>query len=268
MGTLVDNIEGLTPADKAILKAHRINSAEEFWAAMASNPMFVAMLNLPDGTATRRVLHKLARVAKKQAQAITKNWFVIHIADLVITAVIVSSIVYVTWVQEVRCFFRRAELFVNGPRYVVAAPTGLAPFQIINASDVELSDGTTPGVPQDLIGRYPNKEIPHGAVIDTSKLSSGIRLSSLEGFRVLSVKVQPTEVLAGVRPPAKISILLSPRVKDQHAPLIFNAYVLDFRSQTDGMLAVVAVPEDNFQKLAPILPQSELVAIGPVRKDR
>jgi hypothetical protein len=52
-------------------------------------------------------------------------------------------------------------------------------------------DGTT------FTGRYASEQIPRGAVIDSAKLSSGMRLSSFEGFAISTLGFSPAHRLRG-----------------------------------------------------------------------
>jgi hypothetical protein len=269
----IEKIKGLIPADKAALRSKQIitaegpreiATAEDIWMVMADNPDFIGSLGLADDIDKKRVLEALAKVAVKQSNELTKNWFAVHLADFIIAIVILSSLAYVLWVDQIRSFFKHSELFVIGPQYVVANPNGLAPFHSINGSDVGLTDGSKPATLDAFMGRYVNEGIPRGAVIDPAKLSSGMRLSSFDGFAVFQVKLQPTVIFAGVNLPVKITILVSPHMKEPKSVVAFDAYVLSIDSQKDGVSTVLAATKDDFLKIEPDLPQSELFAVGPL----
>jgi hypothetical protein len=269
----IEKIHGLIPADKAALWSkqivtvegpRKIVTTEDIWIAMTDNPEFIGSLGLADVADKRRVLQTLAKVAATQANGLTKNWFALHVADLIVTVTILSSLAYVLWVGQIRGFIKHSEFLLIGPQYVVANPNGLAPFHSINGSDVGLTDGSKPSKLDALMGRYANEGIPRGAVIDPAKLSSGMRPLGFDGFAVFQVKLQPTVIFAGVNLPVKIAILVSPHMKEPKSGVTFDAYVLSIDSQKDGVSAVLAATQDDFLKIGPDLPQSELFAVGPL----
>jgi hypothetical protein len=268
----IENIPDLIPADKAALRSQQIVTAEgpreivtteDLWRAMSDNSALIGSLGLA-GADKKRVLQALAKVAAKESNELTKNRFAMHVADLIVAVTILSSLAYVLWVGQIRGFIKHSEFFLIGPQYVVANPNGLAPFHSINGSDVGLTDGSKPATLDAFMGRYANEGIPRRAVIDPAKLSSGMRLSSFDGFAVFQVKLQPTVIFAGVNLPVKITILASPHMKDPKSVITFDAYVLSVDSQKDGVSTVLAVTQDDFLKIEPDLPQSELFAVGPL----
>jgi hypothetical protein len=269
----IEDIPGLSTADKAALKSKQketeegpkpISTTDDLWIAIAQNPQFVTSLGLAVNADKKRVLQGLALVAIEQSKAITRNSFSMHVADLIVEIAVLLSLLYVLGVDQVRSVMHQAELFLVGPRYVVAAPQGLFPFQIIHEGDVELSDGSKPKTLESFAGRYASHGIPHGAVIDQSELSSGVRLSSFDGFEIFDVKLQPTGMFAVVKLPLKVKVLASPHAKDPQSVVMFEAYVLSVDSQKDGVTVVLAITQKDFRKIAPIVPQSAFFAVGPV----
>jgi hypothetical protein len=275
MALPIEDIPGLSTADKAALKSKQketdegpkpISTTDDLWIAIAQNSQFVTSLGLAVNADKKRVLQGLAVVAIEQSKSITRNSFSMHVADLIVEIAVLLSLLYVLGVDQIRPVMHQAELFLIGPRYVVAAPQGLFPFQIIHEGDVELSDGSKPKTLESFAGRYASHGISHGAVIDQSELSSGLRLSSFDGFEIFDVKLQPTVLFAGVRLPVEANVSVSPHTKDPHSlMMMFGAYVLSVDSQKDGVAVVLAVTQDDFRKIAPTLPQSEFFAVGPVR---
>jgi hypothetical protein len=273
MTVQIENIPDLIAADLAALRSKQIITAagprqiaitEDIWRAMADNPEFIASLGLANDADKKRVLEALAKVAAKQSNGLTKNWFAMHIADLIVAIAILSSLAYVLCVDHIRSFIRFSESIVIGSRYVVVAPNGLPPFHIISDSDIGLTDGSKPAPLDVFKGRYANEGIPHGAVIDSAKLSSGMRLSSFEGLAIFEVKLQPTVIFAGINLPVMAKVLVSPHGKDPKGVMTLDAYVLRVDSQKDGAWTVLAATQDDFLKIEPDLPQSALFAVGPV----
>ena len=257
MGTSIDKIEGLCAPDRATLMSKQISCAEQFWTAISDNPGLIDALSLPDLAAKKRVATAFAALAEQQARSETKNWFVIHIPDLLIVVIL--------------SLFAVAVMFVDRAPQVVTARAGLAPFHVIAGTDVEVLNAAdaahATNALSEVTGRYATEQIAKGAVIEASKLSSGTRLSNeLDGLRIFNVKLQPTSILENIKPPAKLGVILSPRAKDDaNKVLIHEVYILEFHSVPDGVSAVVAGTDNEIQQLSTLLSLGQLIAVGPVQ---
>jgi hypothetical protein len=250
-----DKLDGLSDVDRAALRSKNIDSAEQFWSAMSNDPDLISGLGLPDVDAQKRVTTTLARLAQSESKAITSSWFAGHIPDFVVLAIFLSIMA--------------AIVLVDRSPEVVIARNNVGPFHVITRADVEIRNArdntAAEAVVNRVIGRYATQEIAKGGKVDPSKLSAGTRLSNeLDGLRVFTLKLQPTSVLAGIKPPAKVGIILSPRTKedDKKAP-IHQVYVLDIRSASDGIWVVVAGTEAETQELSADLSAGQLIAVGP-----
>jgi hypothetical protein len=253
----IDKVKALSESDRSALKSKDIDCAEQFWSAMADDPGLIGNLGLPDIDAQKRVTKTLAGLAKSESKTITSSWFASHIPDfvaLVTVLLIIAAIVFVD----------------RSPQSVIAK-NDLGPFHVITRSDIEVRNARDITAAEtainDIVGRYATEQIAKGAKVDASKLSAGAHLSKeLDGLRVLTLKLQSTSVLAGIKPPVKLGIILSPRTRedDKKAP-IHQIYVLDFHSAPDGIWVVVAGTEAETQELSADLSLGQLIAVGPAQ---
>lgn len=253
----IDKVKALSESDRSALKSKDIDCAEQLWSAMADDPGLIGNLGLPDIDAQKRVTKTLASLAKTESKTITSSWFASHIPDFIVLAMCLLIIA--------------AIVFVDRSPQVLIARNDVGPFHVITTSDVEIRNGrddtASEAVINGVVGRYATEEIAKGAKVDASKLSAGTRLSNeLDGLRVFALKLQPTSVLAGIKPPYKLGIILSPRTKeDDKKATVHQIYVLDCRSAPDGIWVVVAGTEAETQELSADLSLGQLIAVGPAQ---
>jgi len=233
-----------------------INSAEDFWDRLASDPDFID--NTLPADSKQRVTDLAADIAVLRAKRITRSRLRDHLLDVCVVLVI-GLVLYGVLRDRVPI---RVFQFV-----VVSKTGGLEPFQIITSQDVSLGSGTPSSSiftsVNDVVGRYALEYIPSGAALERSRASAGARLSNeLSQRRVLRVKLQPSTVLAGLKLPVRLDVLVSPREKDLSFALLRAVYILDVHSEADGISAVVAISDADFNKLAPLISRSDLIPIG------
>ena len=257
MTLAIDKIEGLSDSDRRVLRSNGINCAERFWAAMANDPSLITDLGFPNVDAEKRVTTLLAQLAESESKSLTSSWAAKHIPDCVALAtclLIIAAIVFVD----------------RSPQSVIAK-SDLGPFHVIASSDIEVRNArdntAAETVINDTVGRYATEQIAKGAKVDASKLSAGTHLSKeLDGLRVLTLKLQSTSVLAGIKPPVKLGIIFSPRTKeDDKKASIHQIYVLDYRSAPDGIWVVIAGTDAETQELSADLSLGQLIAVGPAQ---
>jgi hypothetical protein len=253
----------LTTDDREALKTHGFEYAEEFLATMATNSALINTLGLPDDAAKKRVLGAMPATAEARARSFTQHPLIVHIPDLIV-AVGVSLVVYAL------VFLNRGPVGpVMAQQVTVTAPEGLAPFRVIDKSDVEIRLGPKSASAatsvEEVLGRYVTEPLAKGAVIDKPRLNSGRRLSNeLDGLRVLGVKLQTSPILVNVTLPVKVGIVPAPRTGDTgRGPKIFEVYILEARLQSDGIAAVVATSEAICAELSSFLGRADLIVVGP-----
>lgn len=256
MTTAIDKVGGLSDSDRQMLRSHCIERAQQLWLAIADDPAVIAHLGLADVDAQKRVATSLARLAQRESRTITRNWFPSHIPDLVVMTILLCMI--------------GAIVFVDRSPQALIARSNLSPFHVITKTDIKVHNAydnrTATDAINGILGRYTTEALTKGDKINLSKLSDGVRLSNeLAGLRVLTVKLQPTSVLSGVKPPVKLGIVLSPRTNadDKQLP-IHRVFVLDYRSAPDGIWVVLAVTEAETQEISAELSTGQLIAVGPV----
>jgi hypothetical protein len=246
----IDKIRGLCIADRTALRSKQINSAQEFWKAMANDPRLLDGLGLPDEAARKRVATSLAALAKKQSESVTKGWFAIHTPALAVVAAVLLLVAAVVFRD------RSPEL---------VAREGFGAFHVITASDVEGGSAGTQAQKalSKVIGRYATQPTAKGASIDPSKLSPGPPLSrELDGLRIFSIKLQATPLLENIRPPTKLAIILAHVKDNESSVVIHDVYVLDLHLVPDGVWAVVAATDCETEQISSLLSQGAWSAVA------
>jgi len=250
----VAKIEGLEAADRTTLTDHHLPSTEEIWKGLAENAGLIDSFGLPAADKTR-MLRALGAEAKRQSESITKGKIAVHTPDLIVGIAVVALIV-------------GAMLTNRNPQVVATKP--LPPFHVVNAKDVEVrfatDEANAKAALAEYVGRYPTAQVASGEVLDSARVSSGPRLAEeLSGLRIFTVKIRPTSVLSGVKPPIKLDLFFSPHSReDQGKAQLFSVYVLDFRSDGDNSSVVAAAAEDDAKRLLSVISQGDLIAIGPL----
>jgi len=233
---------------------------EEFWNRLASDPDFLDK-SFADATLKGRVAKGASDVVVARARSITRHRFKDHLPDVLVFLVIGLALYGL--------FHRRTPTDSAASQLVVVSKTeGLNPFQTITRFDLTLGSGpvspSTFASVEDVVGRYAMEHIAKGKILERSKVSNGPRLSNeLDQRRIFQIKLQPSPVLAGVQPPVVVGLFASPRDKDSSSALIHDLYILDVHSDPNGISAVVATSVADFDKLAPLISRSDLIAIGP-----
>ncbi|HEY6251514.1 MAG TPA: hypothetical protein VI685_16265 [Candidatus Angelobacter sp.] len=245
-------IEGLDAADRTALTNHHLPSTEEIWKGLAENAGLIDSFALPAADKTR-MLRALAAEAKRQSESITKGKIAIHTPDLIVGIAVVALIV-------------GAMLIKRNPQVIATKP--LSPFHVVNTKDVEIrfaADAAKANTAlAEYIGRYPTAQVASGEVLDSTRLSSGPPLADeLNGLRIFTLKVRPTSVLSGVKPPVKLDLFFSPHSReDQGKAQLFSVYALDFRSDGDNSSVVAAAAEDDAKRLLSVISQGDLIVLG------
>ena len=103
--------------------------------------------------------------------------------------------------------------------------------------------------------------------LGAAQLSSGRRLAQeLDGLRIFSVRLRPTALLAGVRPPVQLNLFLAPHnLNDRASSREYTVYLLDVKPQGDSVVAVIAAGTDISTSLLSTQLAGDLVAVGPVQ---
>ena len=247
-------------ADTHYLGSSGITSVDDLLHRIAEDPDFIVH-NLPDLISKLRVARLGSDAALAQSKKITRRKVRDHFPDICVGLAIMLALYGIF----------RDRTPVRAPvavLVVVSKANGLGPFQPIRTDDVTLSN--EPANPSaftsaaDVVGRYTTEYIPKGAILEQSKLSAGAKISNeLDKRRFIRLKLQPSTVLAGFRAPVRLDLLAAPRDKDLAPLLLHEIYIVEFRVDTDGVPAVVALSPDDFDKLAPLIPRSDLFAVGP-----
>lgn len=252
--TPISRVEGLLPADRAALADKQLSSTQKIWTALANNQGLIDTLGLPDDAKTR-VRGALAAQARKESRSITRNRLANHLPDLIVAAFLGVVIIAMAYVD------RR-------PQQVVIAAKAIAPFHVINATDIEVRHALDPAAEKlatsKYVGRYSKTQVSIGESMESVSLSSGMRLTNeLNGLRIFAVKIRPAPALTGVPNPFKLDLFLSPHLTDDRGRArLMTVYVLDSRSDGDGLSAVMAATEDDSTTLLSALSAGDLVAAG------
>ncbi len=156
------------------------------------------------------------------------------------------------------------------PPPLVAGPHGLQPFHIIQRADLLLK-GHADAPPSakeaaDAVGRYSFQFVKAGDGIDARQLSQGDRLTTeLKGRVLLGLKIQPTNLFAGMKPPFTASLTGAPSERATTTLFEKDVIVLDLQTQNDGVAAVLAVPAADQPTLAAFIGRSNLLLVADQR---
>jgi hypothetical protein len=256
--TPTTRISGLMPEDRTALAARDLSSSTQIWESLAGNPELIDALVLAGATARTRVKKALAAQAKRESESITKNRFVAHLPDfilLILAAVVAAAVILVD----------------RSPQVVVVAVQPLAPFHVIDATDLQVryafGDSEAKRELSVFVGRYPLTQLRAGEVIDCAKLSSGIRLAhELDGRRIFTLKIRRTSIVSGIRPPFRLDLFLSPRSAEERGKAQrFAVYLLDSKPDEDSLSVVVAATKDDSATLLSVRSAGDLIAVGPIQ---
>jgi hypothetical protein len=118
-----------------------------------------------------------------------------------------------------------------------------------------------------LSGDYAAESIAKGDILKESQLNSGRTLrDELNDRRIVQVKVQSSAVVAGLKLPAWVELLASPRINVRPSGLILkDVLLLATKTQADTTTAVVALRDCDALRLMPFLGYSDLFVVGPPR---
>jgi len=262
LDTPITEVEGLLGQDRIALGTQNLSSTAKVWKALARDEGLLDTLGL-DANGKARVRSALGAQAQKESGSITGNRFLSHLPDLVVIGVI-GSILLALLLAHYQRVGQSAKL-------VVAAAKPIAPFHVIDATDLEVRHAADLAAAKQAtslyIGRYPTAQVLAGAGLDSAKLSSGKRLTrELNGLRIFAVKIRSTALLAGVPPPFKLDLFLSPHtLEDRGWSRPFGVYVLDVKPEGDSLAAVVATTGEASTTLLSALLAGDLVAVGPIQ---
>lgn len=207
-------------------------------------------------------VEEMSDVVLARAKRLNRTWLRDHLPDMCV----VLLITFLLW----GIFRHRSPNKAQISLVVVSKASGLAPFEVIRKEDVTLRNGAPNSSAftsvNDVLGRYAIQYIPKDAILEGTQVSAGAQLSNeMDRRQILALKLQPSTILVGVRPPIKIGLLASPREKDHSAVFINDVYLLDFHSQADGISAVLAISDSDLKTLSPLISRSDLIAIAPSR---
>ena len=252
-------IKGFPAPGRAALEGKNLGSTASVWAALSQDDQLIANLGLPVPE-TEALRSALATQANKESRSITTNFLVRHLADMLVLAAIAAlglTFYLVHWVSP--------------DKILVSAAKPIEPYQVILATDLAAPPGTDPKAvteaTSEYIGRYPSTQIFAGDKLNAAQLSSGRRLAKeLDGLRIFSVKLRPTALLDGVKPPVQLNLFLSPHnLNDKASSQEFPVYLLDVRSRPDGVVAVVAARTDISSSLLSTQLAGDLVVVSSVQ---
>lgn len=249
-------IESFASEIDTLVSKRVIKSAEDFWDRLASDADFIDKTLPVDSR--QHVTNIAADIALRRAKRITRSRLRDHLPDIVV-ALAIGLILY--GVLRNRVIIRASQLLV------VSKIGGLEPFQKITSQDITLGNEVPSWLVftsvNDVVGRYAIEYIPTGAALERSRVSAGTWLSNeLDQPRILRLKLQPSTVLRGVQLPVRVDLLVLPREKHLSFVLVRTVYILDINSEADGIPAVVAISDADFNKLAPSTSRRDLIPIG------
>ena len=127
------------------------------------------------------------------------------------------------------------------PGRVIVKNGGLKPFHVIAPTDLRISCQSNTPPPSQLsakiVGRYSSEYLPSCSLIDPKRLSKGAPLTNeLDDRIVVRLKVQATNLFAGMHPPFKATVLAAPRERATTALLLNDVIVLDIQKDGEGAL--------------------------------
>ena len=258
----LSRIEDFPAAGRAALESRNLTSTAKVWVALSQNDQLIASLYLGAIDAAE-LQSALAVQAKRESRSITNNLIVRHLADLLaVVAILCLGLTF---------YLMHRHSPKPPDRIAVTAAKPMAPFHVISATDLDVRQAANPKAAKDAasryIGRYPTAEVLAGDRLDAAQLSSGRRLAQeLNGLRIFSVKLRPSALLAGVRPPVQVDLFLSPHnLNDRGQSRGFTVYLLDVKPEGDSVAAVIAAGADISTSLLSAPLAGDLVAVGPIQ---
>jgi hypothetical protein len=258
----LSEIENFPAAGRAALGRLNLTSTARVWAALSQDDQLVTNLGL-GAVDTAELQSALAAQARRESRSITSNLIARHLADfLVVLAIFALGLTF---------YLVHRHSTKPPDKMVVSAAKPIAPFHVIGATDLDVRPAADPKAVKDAasayIGRYPTAEMLAGDKLNAAQLSSGRRLAQeLDGLRIFSVKLRPTALLAGVRPPVQLNLFLSPHnLNDRAWSREFTVYLLDVKPQGDSMAAVIAAGTDISTNLISTQLAGDLIAVGPIQ---
>jgi hypothetical protein len=113
------------------------------------------------------------------------------------------------------------------------------------------------------LGRYPLEEIESGSTLTDKSLSPGpLSADDLKGRQLLTLRVQPPSFRMVPHLPVRVSLAVSVP-KGSQSLLLPNVPILAVDTGSNGPAVVVALANDEIQRLLPLLPDAQIYVLQP-----
>jgi hypothetical protein len=242
-----------------VLAQEGLTDDEKLWAKLAaSSDTELDRLLAALGIGKEQFLQTITPLTLSIADKYGPNWFERHWFDVLqLTAV---ALVLAT------CAFMVRRLVLRPVDLVVIAATDLRPFEPIRAIDVRLQGGMS-GLgslhdANEVVGRYPLREIPRGNSLKAADLSPRTLPNWASGRSVLRLSLNYSGALEPWRLPIEVTLLFAPRTHSSVGPLIVpHAYIVATRDAGTVTIVWAAVESIKIGAIANVAGNSDIFAV-------
>jgi hypothetical protein len=247
-----DPIRKLDEDVRQRLRAQQITSADKLANQALTQPAFLTQFNVDT---RRQLLEIIAQVVARRSRSLIWPQLRRHTLDLVVL-VVMLAVGAALW----------RDYHLSQKAIAIAGPSGILPFHVIRTSDLASKGPKPTDGFADVVGRYSAEYVPPGSRILVEKLSQGPRLTAELNDRFLvRLKVQTTNLFAGMNPPFRAALQVAPHERGTGALVLNDVFVLDMQEKSDGPSAVLAVLSADESTLAAFMARSDFFLVARQR---
>lgn len=113
--------------------------------------------------------------------------------------------------------------------------------------------------------RYSLKPVTSGELVKADQLIASNVSLEMEGRQILTLLVKAGPLTVGMKPPAKIRLMLSPREKTLTPATVDDVILLSSTKQGDSELITIAIKGDTAKTMESLLGGSDVFVLQPIR---
>jgi hypothetical protein len=113
--------------------------------------------------------------------------------------------------------------------------------------------------------RYSLRQVISGELVKGDQLMTSNLSNEMEGRQILSLLVKAGPAILGVKPPAKIRLMLSPRERTTTPATVDDVILLASAKQGDSELITIAVKSEAAKTMESLLGGSDVFVLQPIR---
>lgn len=152
---------------------------------------------------------------------------------------------------------------------VVRQGASLTPFSSVDPKDLTTESrarqSDTFASIEEIGKRYSLRQVTSGEFLRSDQLVTSKLSDEMDGRQILSIPVKAGTFNSGLKPPAKIRLMLSPREKTTAPAIVDDVILLVREKQGDSESIIIAVKDDAPKIMGPLLGVSDVFVLWPIR---